>query len=252
MVNAITATRTAVLLVAGVGSRLGAATRGLPKALVALSDDETILGRALRLLCDYGVRRVVLATGYRKDAIVAAAPRFGMDVRWAHNARFAETQNAVSLRVCEREIEPDQAFFKLDGDLVFHPDVLERLDASDAELAVAVDERRLLDAEAMKVRADREGRLLAFGKAIPLESAGGESIGIERVAGQASRRLFAALSQAETEQRFQLYYEDVYSELIQRHALGAELVRVGDLAWTEVDTPDDLVHARELIRTHRL
>jgi len=244
-------TETAVLLVAGLGSRLGPEAQGLPKALIGLTDEETILGRALRLLRDYGVRRVVFATGYRKDAIVAASSGLGLETAYAHNERFATTQNAASLRGCERYLGPDEAFFKLDGDLVFDPEVLPRLDVGGGELLAAVDDRRVLDAEAMKVRADSEGSILAFGKGIPIDRADGESIGIERVSARASPVLFAALAAASAEQRFQLYYEDVYSELIAENALEARLVRVGDLAWTEVDTPEDLARARALMRPHR-
>jgi NDP-sugar pyrophosphorylase family protein len=64
-------TTAAVILVAGVGSRLRPITDDRPKALVDL-DGETILGRAIRLLAEYGVRKVVLATGYREDAVRAA------------------------------------------------------------------------------------------------------------------------------------------------------------------------------------
>ena len=64
-------TRTAVLLVAGIGSRLRPLTDDRPKALMDIGG-ETILGRALRILGQHGVERIVLATGYREDAVRAA------------------------------------------------------------------------------------------------------------------------------------------------------------------------------------
>jgi choline kinase len=236
-------TRLAVILVAGMGSRLRPLTDDRPKALVDVGG-ETILGRAVRLLAEHGVERVLLATGYREDAVREAMRSAPVAVECFRNPRFDGTQNSVSLAMC-RSGARGEAFFKLDGDVVFAPDVLSRLGAASRGLGVAVDRGRPLDAEAMKVRLDGT-RITAFGKAIRVADAGGESIGIERVSARASEALFEALDAAGAQSRDQLYYEDVYSELIAEGAFDAEAVDVSDLSWTEVDDHDDLRRARAL------
>ncbi|MEI9950931.1 MAG: phosphocholine cytidylyltransferase family protein [Pseudomonadota bacterium] len=243
-------TTAAVILVAGIGSRLRPMTDDRPKALVDLGG-ETILGRTVRLLASYGVRKIVLATGYREDAVKAAmqAAPPTLVVEYCRNPEFDRTQNSVSLALCRDALGSD-AFFKLDGDVVFQRQVLERLDASSAELAVAVDSGRTLDAEAMKVTLSRPGALQisAFGKAIALAQSAGESIGIERISRSFSAPLFAALNSAIEGGETGLYYEDVYSRLIAARALEAEAVAVADLPWTEVDDFSDLERARALVR----
>jgi len=239
-------TTAAVILVAGIGSRLRPITEDRPKALVDL-DGETILARAVRLLAEYGVRKVVLATGYREDAVQAAMKSAPLIVEYCKNPEFDRTQNSVSLALCRARVGTD-AFFKLDGDVVFQRQVLERLDASRAELAVAVDAGRKLDAEAMKVTTTGQ-RITAFGKGIELAASAGESIGIERIAANASDRLFEALDRTIAGGETGLYYEDVYSALIARAELEAEAVAVRDLPWTEVDDFADLERARELVRS---
>lgn len=236
-------TRLAVILVAGMGSRLRPLTDDRPKALVEVGG-ETILGRAIRLLAERGVERVLLATGYRENAVREAMRAAPVAVECFPNPRYESTQNAVSLAAC-RSGAVGEAFFKLDGDVVFAPAVLERLDAVSAGLAAAVDCGRQLDAEAMKVRLEG-ARIAAFGKAIGVDDAAGESIGIERISAGVSQRLFDALDAALAAGRDQIYYEDVYSELIERGAVDAEAVDVSDLSWTEVDDPDDLARARAL------
>ena len=240
----MTFTRTAVILVAGVGARLRPLTDERPKALVSIGD-ETLLGRQLRLLSDYGVERVILATGYREDAVRDAVRGSPLQIAFCRNPRYDVTQNAVSLAECRQALSND-AFFKLDGDVVFAAEVLRRLDACSAPLAVAVDEQRALDAEAMKVSADAEGRVRAFGKGLAPTDSAGESIGIERVAAGAVETLFTALEDAVRAGRTGLYYEDVYSELIVRGELEGRVVSVGDLVWTEVDDFSDLERARAL------
>lgn len=240
-------TRTAVILVAGVGARLRPLTDDRPKALLDLGG-ETILGRAVRLLRAYGVERVVLATGYREDAVRAALGELPLTVSYCPNPRYDSTQNAVSLALCRPALPHGEAWFKLDGDVVFQAEVLERLDRTPAELSVAVDSSRKPDAEAMKVALGEGGRVLRFGKDVPSAVAGGESIGIERIAAGAGERLFDALDDALRAGFESYYYENVYSELIEAGRLSASAVEVGDLPWTEVDTPGDLEQARRLAR----
>lgn len=239
-------TRVAVLLVAGVGSRLRPLTDDRPKALMDVGG-ETILGRAMRLLAEHGVAHVVLATGYRQDAIARAVEGSAVRVTSCHNPDFAHTQNAVSLALCRAALPPGVGWFKLDGDVVFEPEVLARLDASPAPLAVAVDAGRPPDAEAMKVELGPDRRILRFGKSLGPSSAAAESIGIERIGPSGSERIWSALEGARAAGRHTLYYEDVYSELVAGGALHAEAVPVDDLPWTEVDTIDDLARARELV-----
>ena len=90
------------------------------------------------------------------------------------------------------------------------------------------------------------GVIRRFGKDVPLSASQGESIGIERVAGSASGKLFDALSTRIEAGVTGLYYEDIYSEMIGEGQLDAAAADVSGLRWTEVDTLDDLKAARAL------
>jgi choline kinase len=241
-------TDVAVILAAGVGSRLRPLTDDRPKALVSLGS-ETLLSRQIRLLVEHGVRRVVVATGYREDAVRRALAVAPCEVILRHNPCFDSTQNSVSLALC-RDAVGRGAFFKLDADVVFQREVLARLDDASAALRVAIDSTRAVDEEAMKVVVGAGNRILTFGKAVAIDASGGESIGIELVPQNAVDPLFDALGAAGESQRTDLYYEDVYAELIAAGSLLAVAVEVGDLPWTEVDTPRDLERARALVRRY--
>jgi choline kinase len=237
------ATPVGVILVAGVGSRLRPLTDDRPKALVDVGG-ETMLGRAVRLLLSAGVGELVLATGYREDAVRAAMQGCPVPVRYCRNEAFDRTQNSVSLWLC-REAVGDRPFFKLDGDLLFRPEALRRLEQAPPGVTAAVDFRANLGAEEMKVIA-RDGRVLDFGKHLDPAISSGESIGLERVSGVAVSHLFHALEGAVSAGETSLYYEDIYARLPAR---GVDLwaVDVSDLGWCEVDTPEDLETARARI-----
>jgi len=216
-----------------------------PKALVPVAG-KSILARALDALQKVGVTRVVIASGYREDALRRELERAPFEVIFRANPDYAATQNSVSLAKCRDALE-GESFFRLDGDVVFDVEILLRLDSKGAPLAAAVDSRRALDVEAMKVRVDpRTGSITSFGKGIPIAEASGESIGIERIDRAAAKVLFDGLDEAAARGETNLYYEDVYARLIGRDMLHASAVQVGDLRWCEIDAPADL-RAAELL-----
>ncbi|HEX4335994.1 MAG TPA: phosphocholine cytidylyltransferase family protein [Polyangiaceae bacterium] len=234
-----------MILAAGVGSRLRPLTDDRPKALVPVGG-RSILARSLDALRAVGVDRLVVASGYREDALRAALASAPFEVIFRQNPDYATTQNSVSLAMCRDALERD-AFFRLDGDVVFDAEILSRLDSAGAPLAAAVDSRRALDLEAMKVRVDpHTGLVTTFGKGISISDAAGESIGIERISREAAPILFDGLERAIKGGETNLYYEDVYARLIESGKLSASAVQVGDLRWCEVDAPEDLLDAERL------
>ena len=236
----------AVILVAGVGERLRPLTNDRPKCLVDVGQG-TLLGRTVALLVAHGVQEIVLATGYREDAVRAAMQGCAVPVRYCLNVAYATTQNGMSLLECEAAVG-GRSFYKLDGDLLFRREVLERLDGCAAPLAVALERKAELGAEEMKATyVPGSQRIAAFGKGLEPKEAAGESIGLERVSGVAVLPLFHALEAARAAEETHLYYEDVYGRMV-AGGLWAEGVEVSDLAWTEVDTPEDLDRAREMVR----
>ncbi|MET0592355.1 MAG: phosphocholine cytidylyltransferase family protein [Polyangiaceae bacterium] len=239
---------TAVLLCAGSSTRLRPLTDDRPKCLLDVGG-ETILARAVRTLLSLGIRRLVIATGYREKDVEKALVDCPAEVTFCHNAEYATTQNAVSLHHCRFAVE-GSGFLKLDGDVIFEREVIERLVADKAELSVAVEKRDDLGEEEMKVVVDG-GRIRAFGKKLDPRRSFGESIGIEKIERAASEKLFAGLARAYGEGRTNLYYEDVYGELIEQ-GLNAHAVDVSDLPWIEIDTADDLARARQSVAEGRV
>lgn len=241
----------AVILGAGTGSRLGARTDDRPKVMVEVGG-ESLLERLARQLRALGVDELVVATGHREDAVRRALPRLPMKTTLCFNADYARTQNVVSLHACADAILAGGAVptWKLDGDLWLDDRLLARMAAAplpDDALLCAVDLRDDLGEEEMKVRIEGDA-IRAFGKHLDPKTAQGESMGIELLGPVAVSSVLHMVSRAVTAGDTRLYYEDVYDRGISR-GLHAIPVSLGDLPWTEIDTPEDLARAEALAGT---
>lgn len=215
-------------------------TGGAPKVLTEVGG-EALIHRATRLLAEAGVRELVVVLGHERARVREALTSGPLPVRFVVNPLYAETQTFFSLMLTRPLVE-GEAFLKLNGDVILEPEVLERVLACGAPVAMAVDERVRLDEEAMKVSCDAGRRVLRVGKSLPLASAYGESIGVEKIEPGAQARLFDAFERAARDGERRAYYEDVFDRVITSSALRFEAVPVGGLRWAEIDDPTD--HAR--------
>lgn len=237
--------RTAVLLVAGTGSRLKPLTNHVHKSLMSLGS-ESILHRMIRQLRACGIVRCILVTGYCEDAVKAAVASFDMPIQCVRNSDFANTQNSISLACCA-ELVSNEAIVKLDGDLVLDTEIIRRILKCDSPMVVGVDRSRRLDQEAMKAEIDERGRVINLGKSISIAKSQAESIGIEKLDANSTRLVMSKIEELRESGVIDRYYEDVYAELIRESGLVAKGLDIAGLRWTEVDTLEDLELARGLV-----
>jgi 2-aminoethylphosphonate-pyruvate transaminase len=81
---------TAVILAAGMGSRLASEMDDRPKGLMVLGE-RPIIEESIRKLAATGVERVVLVTGHMREAYEEFAQDFPGLVVTAHNPRYRDS-----------------------------------------------------------------------------------------------------------------------------------------------------------------
>jgi MurNAc alpha-1-phosphate uridylyltransferase len=153
-----------VILAGGLGTRLGAQTRALPKSLVDVNG-EPFVAHQLRRLRDQGIRRVLICVGHRGGQIVEAVGdgrAFGLSVEYAFDGpRLLGTAGAIK-RALDRLPE---VFFLLYGDSYLECDFAAALSAFEAAAKLA-----LMTVFANRQRWDdsnvefADGRILSYDK----------------------------------------------------------------------------------------
>src|SRR5260221_13943427 len=113
----------AVLLAAGLGSRLGPLTERIPKALIAVGG-EPLLAHAVHFARRAGARDVTVVGGYGFDLVAAEVARRALGVTLVRNEAFRDG-NLVSLMPARPRIAQDQDLLIMNIDHIYRPAVAE-------------------------------------------------------------------------------------------------------------------------------
>jgi choline kinase len=242
-----------LVMAAGASRRLRPDTDHLPKTLLPVDGDATILDIALKNLGAVGLTDIVVLVGYAASAVADRVPalqrRHGVAIELVHNDRAEDWNNAYSLWLAREHF--GKGVLLVNGDTV-HPVSVEQTllaaRAADpgADLVLALDNVKQLADEEMKVILDDRGLMRRISKLIDPADAHGEYIGATLIEAAAASELADAL---ETTWRKDpsLYYEDGYQELADRGGAVA-VAPIGTVEWVEVDDHRDLQRAREIAR----
>ncbi|MBX9421837.1 sugar phosphate nucleotidyltransferase [Streptomyces lateritius] len=238
-----------LVLAAGAGRRLRPYTDTLPKALVPVDGETTVLDLTLKNFAEIGLTEVAIVVGYRKEAVYdrkeELEAKYGLKLTLVDNDKAEEWNNAYSLW-CAREVLK-RGVILANGDTVHPVSVEKTLLAARGDgqkIILALDTVKNLADEEMKViTADGKG-VQRITKLMDPATATGEYIGVTLIEAEAAEELADALK-ATFERDPDLYYEDGYQELVNR-GFTVDVAPIGDVKWVEIDNHDDLAKGREI------
>lgn len=229
-----------VILAAGMGTRLG---RPLPKPLTPIDDGRTIIQQQVdNIRTVFGAdARLTVVVGFKHELIMEAIP----DALFAYNEDYDQTNTSKSLLKALRN-STDGPVIWMNGDVVFHPDVLRRLAphlAADRS-ASAVD-TSAVGAEEVKYTVDERCLIRELSKQVV--DALGESVGINLVAARDKAALVQRLDECDEQD----YFERGIELAIEKDDMQVSPVDISDLYAVEVDFAEDLERANQRQAQHR-
>jgi choline kinase len=233
----------AVILLAGIGSRLHPLTLDRPKSLLPMAGSTT-LHHMISKLQRNGITSFIVICGHMQEMIEAyigqAFP--ALDVSFVRNEHYLETNTGYSLLRARAALN-GEGFVKLDGDVMFDEAILQRLMATPPAASVVCVDHSMVNEEVIKVICHADGSIARIGNRIAVDQAIGESIGIEKIAAEAAPMLFDRLdAMMQSSARWKDYYEVAYDEIIQTGVRFVPLDITG-LKWVEMDTHEDYQQA---------
>jgi choline kinase len=229
---------TAVILAAGMGTRLREAHADMPKGFLELGG-RPIIETSIMRLEQAGINDIVIVTGYAAEYYHKLALRYDGLVRVVHNPEYADSGSMYSL-FCTRDVI-DEGFLLLESDLIYEARALDVLLASEASDAVllsgptnAGDEVYVEAPDGMLVNMSKDRAVLA--------SVAGELVGISKI----SRGLFALMKHISRDAFKSSLHFDYETDCLVAAARSWDIVCpvAQDLVWAEIDDPAHLERAR--------
>lgn len=238
-----------LILAAGRGTRLGSDNQGRPKCLATVGA-KSIIDWQLEALTQCSVSRVTVVTGYEAEQIIRHLRTNAWEKRilldFVHNERFATTNVLSSWNLAAQQVT--ESYVYLHGDTVFEPPLLQRLirEADNAQPALAVDRHPCGDEE-MKV-VTRGTDIVRISKELDPAIVAGEFTGIMVVPQAAHKVLKAqAADLLLKEGADRLFMEASIQACIDSGSLSPKMVDITGARWREIDFPEDLLAARQLL-----
>jgi choline kinase len=160
----------AVILAAGIGSRLG---RPYPKSLSKLPDGTSIMERQIAALRGSGIKEIIVVVGFKKEFIMEAFP----SAYYKYNPFYYITNTSKSLLAAVADIDDDVIW--MNGDVVFDEGILHEIMNIDKSVICVNNEK--CHEEEIKYTVNEKGLIDKISKVIPVGEAKGEAIGINKV-----------------------------------------------------------------------
>ena len=246
----------AIILAAGIGSRLMPLTNDRPKCMVKLLDD-TLIERQIKIFHSYDINDITIVTGYKNEVIDMP------NVNYVNNPNY-ETTNMNESLFCA--LKPSNSSVLVTyGDIVFEPKIVQQMleITNDIRLAVRINWKEYYQNRTMHPLSEAEnvlienGRILETRKNISkaLENQQiGEFLGIMMLSSEQIKILLERYSDLKknhtgtfhsSSSLHMAYLTDMLQEMID---FGVRINPVfAEEKWFEIDTLEDIKNAEKSI-----
>jgi choline kinase len=214
----------AIILAAGIGSRLGNSD---PKPLTKLKNGESILYRQVEYLSEYiGINNIITIVGYKKDLIMESFP----NLIYEYNHFYDTTNTSKSLLAGLHKIENEDVMW-LNGDVVFEKELLPKIiQCSQSCMAVNTNS---VGEEEIKYNVFDDGNIKNVSKTA--SPALGEAVGINKIMAVDFRLFKSNLEKCDDQD----YFEKAL-ELSIQDGMKIMPVNINKYLCMEIDFEDDL------------
>ena len=229
----------AILLAAGVGSRISKDIGSIPKSMLKVGEKPLLL-HTVELLQKNDID-VVVITGYKHDIIEKALNDY--HVTCYYNPFYAVTNSLGSLWYARDEIAGDEIFLA-NADVYYTQELLEKVFEAKHDNFLLSDETRADSGDYFFMTEDNE--LKTYGKELSREQRNCEYVGIAVLRKQWVSRFRTRLCEMIEKGEYNYWWENVLYSFVGEEKIFT--VDVDGIFWSEVDTMEDYRRVLEHIK----
>ena len=230
----------ALILAAGLGTRLAPITNDKPKSLVSVNG-KPILMKQIENLRENNINDIVIVSGYKAGILEKAVHKYYPEIKIIESVDYATTNNMYSAYLARKEIG-DNSFIMMNADVFYDSSIIKTLLKDKAENAIVTDINRYIE-ESMKV-VENDGRLVKISKTIAPEDALGSSIDVYKFSKDGGKAYFAKCAEyIEEKKELKMWSEVALNDNLQEVVFTACPLNG---RWLEIDNHEDLKAAEKL------
>lgn len=232
----------ALVLAAGLGTRLSPITDSCPKCMAPVNG-KPIIEKQIENLLENNIIDITVIGGYLYDTLEQFIHSKFPDVKVINSVDYATTNNMYSAYMGKDYVGQDD-FLMMNADVYFDSSVIKTLINFDKSNAIVTDIGAYLE-ESMKV-IEKDGHLIEIAKTITKEDALGNSIDVYKFSKEGGNAFFEKCREYIEDKKELKKWSEVALNDILKDVNFYACPLVG--RWYEIDNHDDLKIAEELFR----
>lgn len=230
----------ALILAAGIGSRLAPLTDNCPKSLVEVQGKPIII-KQIENLHENGITDITVISGYKANILDNAIHSLYPEINIVNNLDYNTTNNMFSAYLGKDAMSGEE-FLMMNADVFYDSSIITTLLHFNAPNAIVTDIGNYLE-ESMKV-VQENGRIVRISKEITREEALGASIDVYKFSAEGGAVFFEKCAEyIENHHELKLWSEVALNDILSKVFFEA-CPLTG--RWLEIDDHADLAAARQL------
>ena len=240
----------AIILAAGMGSRLKNITKYKTKCMVEVND-ESLIKRLLNQLEKYSLEEIVIVTGYKEEILREYINNLCLKtkIKFYNNEIYDKTNNIYSLGLVEEELVNNDILL-IESDLILEDKLLENvIKSSYKNLAVVSEYEPWMDGTCVKLDCENNvidfitSQKFSFNEVEDLY----KTVNIYKLSKEFNQKYYIPFLKAYISSKgVNQYYESVFETLIKIIPNELKGLKTEGLKWYEIDDKQDLDIAESL------
>jgi choline kinase len=228
----------ALLLVAGMGTRLGGYTRNHPKSLLLILGRPILFHIVDRIILN-GIKDFVVVVGFQKEKIITALKTEypAISFTFVENTVYNTTNTMYSMWLSRLAIA-HEGFVYFHGDVIFNKNILKKLLNPQYVNGAVVEPHQ----ECMEVFGFN-GAITRISKK---KDSIGKALGVYKFSPEAAARVFEEAGRLIHAGKTNVFQSEAINPTIVLHKM--DMVTTDDLGWVEVDDESDLFEGEAILR----
>ncbi len=231
----------ALLMAAGVGSRISRHLHGQPKCCVKI-ENVTLIKYTFKLLYSLGITDIAIVTGYAQEHILKTLKEY----KYTHFQNpFFDVTNSIASAYFARDFLDDELIM-MNADVFIEKSGLEKLLKTQKSPLFLADSTRIEDAD-YKFRWEG-GVLKEYGKELSVKQTTGEYVGIAKISKNDIEFFKNELFRLIHEQKHGFWWEDVFYRNEKKDIF---IEDIKGHFWAEVDYIEDYERIKEYLKGNK-